>query len=247
VDNISAQDFDRMVQAMAMVKPTVVVNCIGIIKQRAAVKDALTSIMINALFPHRLARVCQMSGTRLIHMSTDCVFSGRKGNYLESDVADAEDLYGRTKLLGEVSYDGCLTLRTSIIGRELETAYGLLEWFLAQQGQSVGGYKWAIFSGLTTQVLAEIMAQIITDHQNMQGIWHVAAEPINKLDLLSLIKQVYGLNIRIEPDEKVVIDRSLNADKFRQATGYVPPAWPEMIEQMSQDPTPYSEFRRSQC
>jgi dTDP-4-dehydrorhamnose reductase len=244
VGHVSVQDFDSIVRGIATVQPQVVVNCIGIVKQHPLTKDPLVSISVNALFPHRLAQICRAAGSRMIHISTDCVFSGRKGNYVESDVADAEDLYGRTKFLGEVSYEGCLTLRTSMIGRELETSHGLIEWFLSQEGKTVRGYTRAIFSGFTTNALAEIIAQIITEHPEMEGVWHVASEPISKFELLSLMKQVYGLDIQIEPDETVVVDRSLNADRFRQATGFVPPPWPDMIEQMYQDPTPYSQLRR---
>ena len=243
--DVRVENFDSVVHALASARPVVVINCIGIVKQLPAAKDPLLSIAINALFPHQLARLCQATGTRLIHVSTDCVFSGCKGNYAESDVADAEDLYGRTKFLGEVSYDGCLTLRTSIIGRELETSHGLIEWFLSQEGKTIHGYKRAIFSGFTTNAFAEIIAQIITEHPDMQGVWHVASEPISKFELLSLVKQVYGLDVQIEPDETVVIDRSLNADRFRRATGLVPPSWSDMIEQMYRDSTLYSELRRS--
>jgi dTDP-4-dehydrorhamnose reductase len=243
IANVSVENFDSAVRAIALAKPQCVVNCIGIVKQQLAAKDPIPSIAVNALFPHRLAQVCQAAGIRLIHISTDCVFSGRKGNYLESDVADAEDLYGRTKLLGEVSGDGCLTVRTSIIGRELVASHGLVEWFLSQEGKAIRGYKKAIFTGFTTNALAEILANIIAQHSNLQGVWHVAAEPINKFDLLSLVKDVYGLNIQIEPDEVFVCDRSLKSDRFRQATGFVPPAWPDMIETMYHDPTPYSKLR----
>jgi dTDP-4-dehydrorhamnose reductase len=241
--NVSVENFDSIMRAIALAKPQYVVNCIGIVKQQLAAKDPLPSISVNALFPHRLAQVCQAAGIRLIHISTDCVFSGRKGNYLETDVADAEDLYGRTKLLGEVGGEGCLTLRTSIIGREFTTSYGLIDWFLSQEGKSIRGYKKAIFSGFTTNALAEIITQIITQHSDLQGIWHVAAEPINKFELLSLVKEIYRLNIQIEPDEVFLCDRSLNSDRFRQATGFVPPSWQDMIEQMYQDPTPYSKLR----
>lgn len=245
VDSVSVENFDSVIRAMAEASPEVVINCIGIVKQTAAARDALTSILVNALFPHRLAQVCKMVGCRLIHISTDCVFSGRKGNYSESDLADAEDLYGKTKFLGEVKDDGCLTLRTSMIGRELATSYGLLEWFLSQQGKTVRGYKRAIFSGFTTYALSEIIAQIIAKHPDMQGVWHVASEPISKFDLLSLVKQVYGLDIQIEPDEAIAIDRSLNAERFQQVTRFVPPSWPQLVKQMYQDPTPYSELRGS--
>jgi dTDP-4-dehydrorhamnose reductase len=220
------------------------INCIGIVKQAEAAKDPVTSIEINALFPHRLARLCQERGIRLIHISTDCVFSGRKGDYSENDLSDAEDLYGRTKFLGEVSGKGCLTLRTSMIGREIETSNGLIEWFLSQEGKTIDGYTGAIFSGFTTNALAEIITNIIYKQSELHGVWHVASAPISKFDLLLLVKQIYGLNIKIEPNQSVVCDRSLNADRFRKTTGFVPPTWHDMIEQMYRDPTPYSELRR---
>jgi dTDP-4-dehydrorhamnose reductase len=241
---VSAENFESVVRAIDAVRPEVVVNCIGIVKQAEAAKDTLTIIEINALFPHRLARLCQARGIRLIHISTDCVFSGRKGNYSEEDLSDAEDLYGRTKFLGELSSKACLTIRTSMIGRELETSHGLIEWFLCQEGKAVGGYTRGIFSGFTTNALAEIMAKIISKQPGMSGVWHVASDPISKFELLSLVKRVYGLTIKIEPDETVVCDRSLNADRYRQDTGFIPPTWYDMIEQMYRDPTPYSELRR---
>jgi len=247
VDYVSAEDFDSVVGAFSAIQPTVAVNCIGIVKQAEMGNDPLISISVNALLPHRLAKLCRAGGVRLIHVSTDCVFSGRKGHYTESDVSDAEDLYGRTKFLGEVSFEGCLTLRTSMIGRELETSHGLVEWFLSQEGRTVGGYTRAIFSGFTTNGLAEIIARIIDEEPDMHGVWHVASDPVSKFELLSLIRQIYRLNIHIERDETVVCDRSLNADRFRQATGFVPPSWPDMIRQMSEDSTPYSQLRRLPC
>jgi dTDP-4-dehydrorhamnose reductase len=247
VDNVSAEDFNSVVQAVDKVRPAVVVNCIGIVKQAEAAKDPLVSIEVNSRFPHRLAQLCCSRDVRLIHISTDCVFSGHKGNYTEDDSSDAEDLYGRTKFLGEVSGEGCLTVRTSMIGRELETSRGLIEWFLGQEGKAVNGYKRSVFSGFTTNTLADIIAKIITEHNNLYGIWHVASEPITKFDLLTLVKQIYGLHIAIRPDDAVVVDRSLNADRFRQATGLLPPPWHDMIEQMYRDPTPYSQLRRLPC
>ena len=248
VCNVGARDFDALTKAFAQARPQVVVNCIGVVKQDAAAKDPLTSISINALFPHRLAQLCRASGARLIHLSTDCVFSGRGGNYNEDASPDAEDLYGRTKLLGEVGGPGCLTLRTSMIGRELAGAHGLVEWFLSQRGQqSVRGFRRAVFSGFTTRALAETIAWIIEEHPSLEGVWHVAAEPINKFDLLTLIKEKAGLDVEIEPDESFICDRSLNAERFRQTTGFVSPKWSDMISQLFQDPTPYNEFRRSHC
>ena len=207
---VSVEEFGTMANAFATVRPEVAVNCIGIVKQDVSAKDSVASITVNALFPHRLARLCAESGTRLIHISTDCVFSGRKGNYGEDDTPDAEDLYGRTKLLGEVTGANCLTIRTSMIGRELAGAQGLVEWFLSQAGSRVRGFRRAVFSGFTTAALAALIADIIAEHRDIEGLYHVAAEPITKFDLLSLIKEVYGLQIEIDPDETFACDRSLN-------------------------------------
>jgi dTDP-4-dehydrorhamnose reductase len=245
--HVSAEDFDSVIRAIESVHPDAIVNCIGIVKQDAAAKDAVSSITVNALFPHRLAHLCRASGVRLVHLSTDCVFSGSEGNYTEDARPDATDLYGRTKLLGEVDYDNCLTLRTSMIGRELQGSHGLIEWFLSEAaaGRQVRGFKRAVFSGLTTTALAQLIADLLLDHPRLSGVWHVAADPINKFDLLSLVKNSYGLNIEIEPDESFVCDRSLDASRFRAATGFTPQSWPGMIEQMRQDDNPYEQFRRT--
>jgi dTDP-4-dehydrorhamnose reductase len=219
LSHVSAQDFDGVVRAFAAARPDVVVNCIGIVKQDAAAKDPYQSIAVNSLFPHRLAQLCAATGTRLIHISTDCVFTGRRGNYREQDVSDAEDLYGRTKFLGELDYEHCLTVRTSIIGRELQGSHGLIEWFLGQQGKTVRGFKRAVFSGWTTLELSRIIARIIADHGDLHGLWQVAANPINKFDLLTLVNQAYELDIEIEPDEEFVCDRGLNGERFRNENG----------------------------
>ena len=241
---ITANDIEGVERTIASISPDVVVNCIGIVKQDAAAKDPVVSIGVNALFPHRVAQACHNAGARLIHISTDCVFSGRKGNYLESDFPDADDLYGRTKLLGEVAGANALTVRTSIIGRELAGHHGLLEWFLSQRGKRVKGFTRAIFSGFTTEALATILARIITDHTKLSGLWQVAAAPINKFDLLSLIKSVYELDIEIDPDTAFVCDRSLDGSRFRAETGLVAPAWPDMIRDMHDDPTPYADLQQ---
>ena len=238
IAGVAAEDFGTVSKAVESVRPQVVVNCIGIVKQAEAARDPVASISVNSLFPQRLARECRERSIRLIHISTDCVFSGRKGGYTESDPPDPEDLYGRTKLLGEVEGTGCLTLRTSMIGRELDTSFGLVEWFLGQEGKAVSGYRRAIFSGFTTIALAEIISAVISGHPGLHGLYHVASEPISKFDLLSLIREVYGLHIEIQPDESVVCDRSLNGDRFRRATGLMAPGWPEMIRQMHSDPYP---------
>ena len=244
IEGVAADQFDTVANALAQVQPEVVVNCVGIVKQDAAAKDPVTSITVNSLFPHRLAQACSAANARLIHISTDCVFSGRRGNYSEDNITDAEDLYGRTKALGEVEYGKSLTLRTSMIGRELEGSHGLVEWLLSQQGKKVRGFKRAVFSGFTTNALAEVIADVIADQPNLHGTWHVAADAVNKFDLLSQVRDAYGLNIEIEPDETFVCDRSLNGERFRNETGISAPSWPEMIARMRADETPYEKIRR---
>lgn len=225
---VDVEQQDSLMQAFVHARPDVVINCVGLIKQLSEANDPLLAVPINTLLPHRLARLCDLSGARLIHMSTDCVFSGKKGNYLESDVPDAEDLYGRTKLLGEVDYPHAITLRTSIIGHELQSSHGLVDWFLSQQGKCKG-YTRAIFSGMPTVVLARIVRDVVIPHLELHGVYHVAAAPISKYDLLSLVARVYGKEIEIEPDDELVIDRSLDASRFKDATGYAAPEWNEMI------------------
>ncbi|HEX7294742.1 MAG TPA: SDR family oxidoreductase, partial [Pyrinomonadaceae bacterium] len=210
-----------------------------------AAKDAHASVLVNALFPHQLAGACKTIGARLIHLSTDCVFTGRRGRYRESDASDAEDIYGRTKWLGELHHDHCLTIRTSMIGRELAGTHGLVEWFLSQRGQTVRGFQKAVFSGLTTTALSNTIANVITENKNLHGVWHVAGDAINKLDLLRLVKQAFQVEVEIEPDQTFVCDRSLDDTRFRSATGFKPPTWEEMIEEMARDQTPYEEIRRT--
>jgi dTDP-4-dehydrorhamnose reductase len=244
VGGVEAERFDTIVGALAHTQPAVVINCIGIIKQLPAGKEPLLSIAINALFPHRLAQLCRVAGARLIHISTDCVFSGRKGNYIETDVSDAEDLYGKTKFLGEVAYPGCLTLRTSIIGRELNTQLGLIEWFIGQRGGQASGYTKAIYTGFTTQILAELIADILVKHPDLNGLWHVSSDPISKFDLLNLVNEAFDLKITIEPNETFVCDRSLNSDRFRQTTGFVPPDWVQMVAVMANESVLYDSIKR---
>jgi dTDP-4-dehydrorhamnose reductase len=233
VSGIDVEQYDSLVQAFAQIRPDVVINCIGLIKQLSSANDPLSALPINAMLPHRLARLCAINGARLIHVSTDCVFDGSKGMYLEGDRPDAYDLYGRSKLLGEVDYENAITLRTSIIGHELNSANALVDWFLTQQG-SVKGFKHAVFSGLPTAELARVIRDHVLPRPEMRGLYHVSAEPINKYDLLRLVAEVYSTQIEIVADDSLKIDRSLNSDRFRRETGYSPASWPELINFMHQ-------------
>lgn len=231
IAGVDVENHDSLVRAFAVVRPDVVVNCVGLVKQLADANDPLQAVPINTLLPHRLAALCLATRARLVHISTDCVFSGARGNYLESDFPDAYDLYGRSKLLGEVDYPHAITLRTSIIGHELAGHRSLVDWFLAQQG-SVKGFTRAIFSGLPTNELARVVCDFVLPRPQLHGLYHVAAKPINKFDLLKLVAQTYGKDIAITPSDELVIDRSLKADRFKEATGYVPPEWPVLVQRM---------------
>ncbi len=245
VSGVNALNFETVVRALAQTRPEVVINCIGIIKQLQEAKDPILSIQLNALFPHRLADLCAATGARLFHMSTDCVFSGRKGNYTETDIPDPEDLYGRTKLLGEIDRPGCLTIRTSIFGRDFVKDSALLEWFLSQRGKTVKGYTRAIYTGFPTQVLAQIMGDLIEHYPTLSGLYQVASAPISKYELLVRIRDAMNLPIEIEPEDQFFCDRSLDATRFRAATGYAIPSWDEMISTVAQDPTPYDAWKQS--
>lgn len=231
VVGLDAESPDSLAAILARVRPDIVINCVGIVKQLDDAKSVLASLPINSLLPHRLARLCAIGGARLIHISTDCVFSGHAGNYVESDTPDATDVYGLSKLLGEVSDPHCITLRTSIIGHELRGGHSLLEWFLAQQG-TVKGFTRAIFSGLPTVELARVVADHVLPQPELSGLYHVSATPIAKFDLLQLIAAEYDKEIDIVADGQLVIDRSLDSARFRAATGYVPPAWPQLVADM---------------
>lgn len=231
IDGVDVGDVVSLRNRITRIKPDVLVNCIGVVKQLAASKNPLDSIPINSLLPHQLAEICGDIDARLIQISTDCVFSGSRGNYCESDFADADDLYGRSKLLGEVDYPHAITLRTSIIGHEMQGNRSLVDWFLSQQG-SIQGFTKAIFSGLPTIELATIIRDLVIPRPDLRGLYHVAAAPIDKYKLLSLVAKTYGKAITITPSDTLIIDRSLNAERFNAATGYVPPAWPELIHRM---------------
>jgi len=244
VPGVNAIEISRVEKAIEETKPEVVINCIGVVKSLVAQEGMVSTIWLNSLFPHQLYQICQTKGIRLIHISTDCVFSGKTGFYKETDPSDADDVYGKTKYLGEVTGANALTIRTSIIGRELSSANGLVEWFLSNKGGKVQGYTNAIFSGFPTLHLSRIIAEIITNHQTLEGIYHVSSEPIGKLKLLTLIKKAMGLNITIEKYPDFRIDRSLDSTKYRKETGFTTPSWEKMIQEMAQDAEQYAKWRQ---
>jgi dTDP-4-dehydrorhamnose reductase len=232
--DLEAREPASVERLLALAQPAVVVNCVGIIKQLKESEDVGLSTAVNARFPQALAALAARDGFRLIHISTDCVFSGRKGRYSESDRADAGDTYGRSKLAGEVTGAGCLTLRTSLVGPELERHVSLLDWFLKVAGTKVRGFTRAIFSGLSTPVMARELVRFVEQHQALTGLYHVGGGPISKHDLLVLLKLAFRLDVEIEPSDELRVDRSLDSSRYRQATGFTAPAWSDMATELAQ-------------
>jgi dTDP-4-dehydrorhamnose reductase len=230
---IDVRSIDRLIEVMADFQPEAVINAVGIVKQRHTAKESIPSLEINSLLPHRLSVLCKTSGARLVHLSTDCVFSGKKGNYLEQDPSDAEDLYGKTKFLGEVNDSHCITLRTSIIGYELTRKKSLLEWFLAQS-ETVKGFTNAIYTGFTTQEMSRIIDMLLVKHPEAYGVYQVSSKPINKFELLLLFREKLHKSIDITPDDNFICDRSLDSSRFRKEFSYTPPTWEAMIDELAQ-------------
>ena len=239
--DVDVLDDRALAAAVDTAEPDVIINAIGVIKQLDAAKDPIMSIEINSLLPHRIANLCAKRGARLIHLSTDCVFAGRKGPYNEDSPTDPEDLYGRSKLLGEAAGTGCLTIRSSIVGRELRGRSSLIEWFLSQRRRKATGYAGALYTGLTTNTMADLMASLVRNQPELSGIWHVASAPITKYELLKLVNRHYDLGVELACDQKFAIDRRLDGSRFHARTGYSPPSWDDMISAMRADPTPYDQ------
>lgn len=230
--SVEADNFDTVIRAFAAIQPEIVINCIGLIKQLPMASDPLSAITINSLLPHRISMLCRTAHARLIHISTDCVFDGKKGNYSETDAANPNDLYGMSKLLGEVAYTPhCITLRTSMIGHELKGKRGLIEWFLAQE-KKAQGYSKVVYSGFPTIELSHIIADHIIPNNDLTGIYHVSSNPISKYDLLKLVAKKYNKTIEMKPYDSFIQDRSLDSSLFRKLTGYIPPSWSELIDKM---------------
>lgn len=244
VEGVDAMEFEAVERILKTRTPDVVVNCIGVIKQRPIAALPIPSITVNALFPHRLATAAATVGARVVHFSTDCVFSGKRGRYAEDDPSDADDLYGRTKYLGEVAAPNAVTLRTSMIGRELATHASLLDWFLSQNHGKARGFTRHIYAGVTTPHLAEVVADIIEHHPSLSGVYQVTSPAISKYDLLCLLRDAFRLDVEISPDESTAIDRSMVGTRFDKAVGRKQPDWRELAFQLASDPTPYDRATR---
>jgi dTDP-4-dehydrorhamnose reductase len=242
--DLDVLDPAKLRDVLSVEKPDFVVNCVGVIKQRTGAHDPILSISINSLLPHQLAEICETWGGRVIHFSTDCVFSGRDGSYTEASPSDAEDLYGKTKFLGEVHRPNALTLRTSIIGHELKNFASLLDWFLAQQGRTITGYRKVMYAGVTTNYLARVVAEVIEHQAGLSGLYQVASQPITKYDLLCLVRDAYGLDVVIHPEDEPVSDRTMVGKSFEMATGAITPPWPALVAELAEEYPRYQAWRK---
>lgn len=243
IEGVNLQDFPKVEAVLNELRPNIVVNCVGITPRKDEAQDNISAITINSLLPHKLAKWCADSGSRLIHYSTDCVFNGKKGAYDESSPTDSHDTYGKTKALGEVKAPNVLVIRTSMIGREIFGGTELLEWFLAQKGKRIKGFTKALFTGLPTTRLAALTRDLIGDFPALSGLFNVTSPVISKHDLLCMMKDAYKMDVEIEPDDNFKCRRDLNGDKFIKETGFACPPWKELIREMVSDSTPYDLWR----
>ena len=233
---LDATDGESAYALVAQVKPYLVINAVGIVKQRANAKAAIPSLTVNSLWPHVLADACATHGARMVHVSTDCVFSGVRGGYSEDDAPDAFDLYGRSKLLGEVTdQENVVTLRTSIIGWQLGEPTGLVGWFAAHRAEPLNGFTRAVFSGLTTQALTEVIRDVVLPDTALCGLWHVSAQPIDKYSLLVELARCLDWDVDLSQADQPVVDRSLDSGRFRERTGWTPPSWDEMLAELARE------------
>jgi len=243
IESLDLRDFAKLAAVLKEVRPSVIINCAGVTLRSGESEDKFSNIAVNSLLPHVLAGWCAENNARLIHFSTVCVFDGSLGNYDEENPPDARDLYGMTKALGDVQNSCALTIRSSFIGREIFNGTELLEWFLAQKGKRVSGFAKALFTGLTTNRLAGLVAELIEKFPNLNGLYHVSSETVSKYDLLNLMKEAYKIDVVIDRDDKFECRRNLNGDKFVKATGFNCPSWRRMMQDMAADPTPYEKWR----
>jgi len=244
IDGLDLRDFSHLSHVLDDLNPSVIVNSAGVTLRSKEALDRNSAISINSLLPHRLAEWCSRAGARLIHFSTVCVFDGKRGSYTEDDLPDARDLYGVTKALGDVNAPCALTLRSSFIGREIFAGTELLEWFLAQNGKTIKGFRKALYTGLTTNKLAEVVGNLIKNHPQINGLYHVSSETISKYEMLLMMKEAYKLDVEIVPEEGFEMKRNLRGERFERATGFVCPPWRQLMAEMAADPTPYEIWRK---
>ena len=235
IDDFDVCDFSRLIQLLNNLKVDIIINAIGLTIRRNVYEIQSKSILINSVLPHVLNEWVISNDKRLIHFSTNCVFSGKDGFYNEESFVDSNDFYGRSKALGEIISTNSLTLRSSMIGRELENKTELLEWFLSNKNGTVSGYNKAIYSGITTNCMADFVVKIIENYPDMNGLYNVSSEKITKFDLLKLFNEYFDTNITIIPNNLFATNKALNSEKFFKKTGFIKPDWVDLIKDLVND------------
>jgi dTDP-4-dehydrorhamnose reductase len=234
IDKVDVSDFGSICGILEVINPDVILNCVGITLRKDEINDPFKAIKINALFPHQLANWAKANNKRVIHFSTDCVFNGSTGNYTENSLTTAENIYGRTKALGEINYDHTLTIRSSFIGQELFGKTELLDWFLQQDGKQIKGFTNTLYSGVSTNFMAYIVKTIILDFPKLSGLYQLATEkPISKYELLCIAKKAFEIGVEIIPDDKQVHKPTLNGSKLNDKIKIEVPSWEEMMNDIA--------------
>jgi len=217
------------------ISPDVIINCIGITTRRGISRNMSNTDFINSRFPHKISEWVSIKNRRLIHFSTDCVFSGKKGDYLDDDKPDANDIYGMSKAKGEIDNNSSLTLRCSMIGREIYNHTELFEWLYSMKNKDIEGYANVIYSGVTTFWMGDVIKKILKNNISLSGIYNISSEPISKYHLLLKLSDAFKLNVNVSANLNIKSNKVLNSKKFAEITGIIPPNWDDLIPYFKND------------
>ena len=226
---------DDILEILDKINPEIIVNCAGITIRRGINDNYDNTILLNSNLPHIIDDWTERNQSKLIHFSSDCVFSGKKGNYLDESIPDATDLYGLSKSRGEVKSKNTLTIRCSIIGREIFNHTELFEWIYSMRGKQIKGYNNVLYSGVTSIWMGRVLKKILKYHTELSGIYNISSEPITKYSLLNLINEHFKLGIEISRDNKIKSNKVLISKKFTEITDINPPNWDDLMTELKED------------
>lgn len=236
IENVNASHFSELQKCLSDLQPDYVINCIGLTLRKKDLADIEKCYQINSVLPQLLGQWCELNHAKLIHFSTDCVFDGQKGShYYETDLPTAQDHYGRSKFLGEVRTGKNLTFRLSIVGRELENKTEFLEWIFSQKNQTVSGFDQVMYSGLTTNFVAQEVCRVILKFPELSGLHQISSESLSKFAIINKVNQKFYLNIQVNKKSDYVSNKSLDCSAYSKQTGFKSPTWDELIDDLYQD------------
>jgi len=242
IGNTDVTDQSKLLAVLNSVKPDIICNCIGKTTRKINSEDSQSVIYLNSFLPHFISKWSSENNSYFIHFSTDCVFSGKNGPYKPNDFRDSRDLYGLSKILGETNSKYGLTIRTSIVGREIENQTEFFEWIFSSKNKSVSGYKNVFYSGVTTNYLSEVVAQLITKDSKSHGLLQVASPPISKLNLIKKVNSLFGLGMKINTDASKVSNKILSPVKFTITSGIKTQTWDEMLNTLKKENSYYENL-----